>query len=72
MFYALNIIMHRGAQAHWCPTAVIERQGMGRGGYMVQPAQWAFPKGPRLNSMCVYDTCTATVPKSYVQRCDPL
>lgn len=29
VFYTLNIIMHRGARAHWCPTAVIERQGMG-------------------------------------------
>lgn len=29
VFYTLNIIMHRGAQARWCPTAVIERQGMG-------------------------------------------
>lgn len=28
VFYTLNIIMHRGAQAHRCPTAVIERQGM--------------------------------------------
>lgn len=31
VFYTLNIIMHRGAQAHWCPTTVIERQGMGWG-----------------------------------------
>lgn len=29
VFYTLNIIMHRGARAHRCPTAVIERQGMG-------------------------------------------
>lgn len=29
VFYTLNIIMHRGARAHWCPTTVIERQGMG-------------------------------------------
>ena len=28
VFYTLNIIMHRGARAHWCPTTVIERQGM--------------------------------------------
>lgn len=28
VFYTLNIIMHKGAQAHWCPTTVIERQGM--------------------------------------------
>lgn len=30
VFYTLNIIMHRGAWAYWCPTAVIERQGMGQ------------------------------------------
>lgn len=33
VFYALDIIMHRGARARRCPTAVIERQGMGRGSH---------------------------------------
>lgn len=64
VFYTLNIIMHRGVWAHWCPTAVIERQGMGRGSHGA-PSSVCFPKGCSIG-LFVHDFCLIL---QYCQSC---